>query len=44
MYNSMMDCLNSASSELWGDLMKSPEVILRILIIMAAQEKETGMI
>jgi hypothetical protein len=39
LYNSVMNFLNDHSSELWTDLMKSPEIIVRILTIAARKDE-----
>lgn len=41
LYNDVMGFLNDHSSDLWNDLMKSPEIILRILIIASTNEEKT---
>lgn len=40
LYNDVMGFLNDHSSDLWDDLMKSPEIILRILIIAATKDNQ----
>lgn len=40
LYNDVMGFLNDHSSDLWNDLMKSPEIIVKILVIAASKDAE----
>lgn len=40
LYNDVMGFLNDHSSDLWNDLMKSPGIIVRILLIVSTKDKE----
>lgn len=40
LYNDVMSFLNDHSSELWNDLMKSPEIIVKILVTAGIKDDE----